>query len=61
MAADRNDRDDAPDLDALVIELNAGVPRAPTSLEQTARLRSWLEQVVDRSASDLLLVAGNDR
>jgi hypothetical protein len=37
---DRDDRDDAPDLDALVIELNAGVPRAPTSQDQTARLRS---------------------
>ena len=61
MAADRdgrNDRDAPNDLDALVVELNAVVPRAPQSGEQTARLRSWLEQVVDRSASDLLLVAG---
>ena len=28
------------------------------SNEQTARLRSWLEHVVERSASDLLLVPG---
>jgi twitching motility protein PilT len=46
------------DLDALVTELNAGAPRAPSSDEQTARLRAWLEQVVARSGSDLLLVAG---
>jgi twitching motility protein PilT len=49
---------DKDDLDTLVTELNAGAPRAPRSDEQTARLRSWLEQVVERSASDLLLVAG---
>ena len=46
------------DLDALVTELNAGAPRTPASDEQTARLRAWLEQVVERSASDLLLVPG---
>ncbi|PYR10927.1 MAG: hypothetical protein DMG00_11080, partial [Acidobacteria bacterium] len=45
-------------LDALVKELNAGVRRAPREDEHTARLRSWLEQVVERNASDLLLVAG---
>ena len=48
---------DPEDLDALVIELNAG-RRAPRPDEQTARLRAWLECVVERSASDLLLVAG---
>ena len=46
------------DLDALVTELNAGVPRTRPPDEQTARLRSWLGQVVERSASDLLLVPG---
>jgi len=46
------------DLDALVTKLNAGAPAPPGADEQTARLREWLEQVVERSASDLLLVAG---
>jgi twitching motility protein PilT len=46
------------DLDALVTELNAGVPRRLTG-EHTAKLRSWLERLVERSASDLLLVAGS--
>jgi len=50
---------EADDLDALVTKLNAGAPRAPSSDEQTARLRGWLEQVVARSGSDLLLVAGS--
>ena len=49
---------DPDDLDALVTELNAAVPKARSSDEQTVRLRSWLEQVVERSASDLLLVPG---
>jgi len=49
---------DPDDLDALVIELNAGAPEARSTDEQTVRLRSWLEQVVERSASDLLLVPG---
>lgn len=49
---------DPDDLDALVTELNAGAPHAPTSEEQTARLRSWLALAVERSASDLLLVPG---
>jgi len=52
---------DPEDLDALVSELNAEVPRAlaPAGDDaQTARLRSWLEHVVERGASDLLLVAG---
>ena len=49
---------DSDDLDALVTELNAGAPRAPRADEQTRRLSAWLAQVVERSASDLLLVAG---
>ena len=49
---------DPDDLDALVTELNAAVPKARSADEQTVRLRSWLEQVVERSASDLLLVPG---
>ena len=48
---------DADDLDALVIELNAVAPRAASG-DHTARLKGWLEQVVERSAADLLLVAG---
>jgi twitching motility protein PilT len=47
------------ELDALVTELNAGAPRTSGADAQTARLRLWLEQVVARSASDLLLVAGS--
>ena len=46
------------DLDSLVTELNAGVARPPHGAareEETARLRAWL---VERNASDLLLVAG---
>jgi twitching motility protein PilT len=46
------------DLDALVTELNAVAPQPHGPDERTARLREWLEQVVERSASDLLLVAG---
>jgi twitching motility protein PilT len=46
------------DLDALVTELNAGAPQPPGAGGQTVRLRAWLEQVVARAASDLLLVAG---
>jgi len=49
---------DGDDLDALVVELNAGVGRAPAPDRETARLYAWLEVVVERSASDLLLVAG---
>ena len=59
---------DDDDLDALVTELNAGAPQARPSVRdlqpraaddaQTARLRGWLEHVVERSSSDLLLVAG---
>jgi len=48
---------DPDDLDALVVELNAGAPR-PAAAGHTARLRGWLERVVEQSASDLLLVAG---
>jgi twitching motility protein PilT len=47
------------DLDALVTELNSGAPRRAARFdEQIARLHIWLEDVVARSASDLLLVAG---
>jgi len=56
------------DLDALVNELNAGAPRPrPVARDsraaagddvQTARLRGWLVEVIERSGSDLLLVAG---
>ena len=49
---------DPDDLDALVTELNSGVPGAMPARQETARLRSWLEHVVERGASDLLLVAG---
>jgi twitching motility protein PilT len=52
------DPEDLDDLDALVTELNAGAPRAASPDEQTARLLGWLDQVVARSGSDLLLVAG---
>ena len=48
---------DSDDLDALVTELNAGAPREVTG-EHTAKLRAWLERLVELSASDLLLVAG---
>jgi twitching motility protein PilT len=46
------------DLDALVTELNAGAPGRMTG-EHTAKLRAWLEQLVERTGSDLLLVAGS--
>jgi twitching motility protein PilT len=46
------------DLDALVSELNADAPGAARPDDFTARLRGWLEQMVERGASDLLLVAG---
>jgi len=54
------------DLDALVNELNAGAPRPAVRDSrasagddaQTARLRGWLVEVIERSGSDLLLVAG---
>ena len=49
---------DSDDLDALVSELNAGAPHVHAASNQLARLSAWLEEVVDRSASDLLLVPG---
>src|SRR5215813_12955213 len=51
---------EADDLDALVNELNAEAApaRARRDEAQTTRLRGWLEHVVERNASDLLLVAG---
>ena len=47
------------ELDALILELNAGVQapaRPPAGAD--GRLQRWLEVVVDRNGSDLLLVAG---
>src|SRR5215471_3963506 len=49
---------DSDDLDALVSELNAGAPHPRGAGEQVARLSGWLAEVVERSASDLLLVPG---
>jgi Tfp pilus assembly pilus retraction ATPase PilT len=49
------ERHDPHDLDKLVTELNAGAPKTGSAEEQTVRLRSWLEQVVARSASDLAM------
>ena len=52
---------DLDDLDAIISELNAGAERANTASARdhtVARLERWLKQVVDRNASDLLLVAG---
>src|SRR6185436_9512941 len=54
------------DLDALVNELNAGAPRPAVRDSrasagddaQIARLRRWLVEVIERSGSDLLVVAG---
>jgi twitching motility protein PilT len=49
------------DLDAIVSELNADAParaRRAGDDAQLARLASWLDQMVARSASDLLLIAG---
>jgi len=46
------------DLDALITDLNAAARRGPVGDAQLARLRSWIEHVVERSASDLMLVAG---
>jgi twitching motility protein PilT len=49
------------DLDAIVSELNADAPgrvRRSGDDAQLTRLMGWLEQMVERSASDLLLVAG---
>src|SRR5206468_8790308 len=67
-APGRTPMSESDDLDALVTELNAVAPQAhpaireaPSSVAddaQTARLRAWLEQVIERSGSDLLLVAG---
>jgi len=46
------------DLDSLVSDLNAGTPSTGPADRQTTKLRCWLEEVVARSGSDLLLVAG---
>ena len=56
---DRAGRDELDDLDALVTELNAGASRRDDDDDgQTTRLRAWLEEVVARGGSDLLLVPG---
>jgi twitching motility protein PilT len=49
--------DEAEDINRLIHELNAGV-RRETVGEETARLTRWLEQLLERRGSDLLLVAG---
>ncbi len=49
---------DPDDLDTLVTQPYAGAPESTRPEGQTVRLRFWLEQVVERSASDLLLIAG---
>jgi twitching motility protein PilT len=49
---------DEDDLDALVSELNAGAPQPRPLQGHAARLHAWLEDVLTRSASDLLLVPG---
>jgi twitching motility protein PilT len=53
---------DPDDLDALVTELNAEARTANeerrTPNDATSRLQRWLELVVERAASDLLLVPG---
>ena len=49
---------DPDDLEALVTELNAALTSPVQDVEQTTRLRGWLEQAVRFGASDLLLVAG---
>ena len=56
--SDPGELDDLSDLDAIVSQLNAGAPRALKGDQQLRRLDRWLAQVVERNASDLLLVAG---
>jgi twitching motility protein PilT len=46
------------DLDDLVSQLNAAVPRPREGDRETERLNTWLAEVVSRGGSDLLLVAG---
>jgi twitching motility protein PilT len=50
--------DEPRDLDVFVTELNASAAATPPADAPTTRLRRWLAQVVERSGSDLLLVAG---
>src|SRR5262245_33203514 len=45
------------DLNRLIHELNAGLP-PESAAEEATRLTTWLETLVDRKGSDLLLVAG---
>jgi twitching motility protein PilT len=46
------------DLDDLVSQLNAAAPRSQPDDRETERLNTWLDEVVSRGGSDLLLVAG---
>ena len=46
------------DLDDLVTQLNAAVPEPRDGDRETERLNAWLDEVVSRGGSDLLLVAG---
>ena len=46
---------DPDDLEALVTELNAALTSPVQDVEQTTRLRGWLEQAVRLGASDLLI------
>jgi len=48
---------DSADLNQLIQELNAGV-RGESAAGEAARLTRWLEQLLERRGSDLLLVAG---
>jgi len=45
------------DLNRLIHELNAGLP-PESAAEEVTRLTTWLETLVERKGSDLLLVAG---
>ncbi len=49
---------DADDLDALVHELNSGATDRRAGGSDSARLQLWLEVMLNRDASDLLLIAG---
>jgi twitching motility protein PilT len=46
------------DLDDLVSQLNAAAPQPRGEDRETERLNAWLDEVVARNGSDLLLVAG---
>jgi UDP-N-acetylglucosamine 2-epimerase len=52
---------DDTDVDRVVDELNAFEGLPSVTAAETARLMSWLDDVVAREANDLLLVAGDRR